>query len=103
MNEMLIAIIVYISIGILLSLLITYMFKNEDVLKQIGTFDRADIEGYHKLKKRYDSSNMMTFAILVVITPMLFAYDVVKMLLSGIVFVYNSISKMLKNLVKGKK
>lgn len=103
MNEVLIAIIVYISIGILLSLLITYMFKNEDVLKHINTFDRSDIEGFYKLKKQYDNSNMMTFAILVVITPMLFAYDVVKMLLSCVVFVYNSFSKMLKNLVKGKK
>lgn len=103
MNEVLIAIIVYISIGILLSLLITYMFKNEDVLKHISTFDRSDIEGFHKLKKQYDNSSMMTFTILVVITPMLFTYDVVKMLLSGVVFVYNSVSRMLKNLVKGKK
>lgn len=103
MNEVLIAIIIYISIGILLSLLITYMFKNEDVLRQIGTFDGGDIEGYHKLKKQYDNSNMLTFAILVVITPMLFTYDVVKMLLSCTVFGYNSVSKMLKNLVKGKK
>jgi len=101
MNVFLLCLIVYLSVGVVLALLMSFLFKNEHLLNLNGIeFEAGDKESFEEFKECYKKHNFLTFVGLVGILPVFFAYDIVKLVLKLIKLVYNSCVKFVKTLFK---